>query len=86
MKTIALNKADLNTCVADAQQERIILTHNGAPVALVVGVSGLDREQIELGTSAKFWNLIRSRRKEKTLSRSELERAIKQKATKVRRR
>jgi hypothetical protein len=42
-------------------------------VALVIGVAGLDLEQIELGHSDAFWKLIRQRRKEKTLSRKELE-------------
>jgi hypothetical protein len=38
--------------------------------------ASVDREQFEIGTSPEFWNLMRSRRKEKTLSRAELERAV----------
>ncbi len=45
----------------------------GNPVALVVGVQGLDDEQIELGASDTFWGLISARRKEKTISRAALE-------------
>ena len=43
----------------------------------VVRRKGLDREQIELGSSDKFWKLIVKRRKQKTLSRAALEREIK---------
>ena len=54
----------------------MVITRKGKPVALVVGIEGLDREQIELGTSDKFWKLIVKRRKQKTLSREALERKI----------
>jgi hypothetical protein len=43
---------------------------------VIVGVSGLDQEQVELGMSAKFWTLIAERRKQKTISREELERRL----------
>jgi antitoxin (DNA-binding transcriptional repressor) of toxin-antitoxin stability system len=85
MKTVALDKTDLNACVADAQSQRVVITRDGSPVALVVGVAGLDREQIELGSSATFWKLIQARRKEKTLSRAELEGLIKRTRPKRRR-
>ena len=52
------------------------ITRKGKPVALVLGIEGLDREQIELGASDKFWKLILKRRKQKTLSREALERRI----------
>ena len=56
--------------------ERVVITRKGKPVALVVGIEGLDREQIELGASDKFWKLIVKRRKQKPLSREALERKI----------
>ena len=40
-------------------------------------VGELDREQIELGSSEKFWKLITKRRKERTVSRTALETMIK---------
>jgi len=43
------------------------------PVAIVVGIEGLDPEQVELGNSDEFWKLITERRGQKTMSRSELE-------------
>ena len=76
MKQMSVDKTDLASCVSQAQQGRVVITRKGKPVALVVGVEGLDREQIELGSSDKFWKLIVKRRKQKTLSRAALERTI----------
>ena len=76
MKVIGLQKANLEECVRDAQAERVVLTRTGKPVALLVGVKGLDLEQIELGQSDEFWRLIRERRRQKTISRKELEKRL----------
>ena len=43
-------------------------------------VEGLDREQLELGSSDSFWQLIESRRKEKTITRAALDRRLKRPA------
>lgn len=76
VKTIGLEEVDLEKCVRDAQTNRVVLTRKGKPVALLVGVQGLDLEQIELGHADEFWNLIRQRRKQKTMTRTELERRL----------
>ncbi len=76
MKTIGIEQTSLDACVRDAQQERVILTRGGAPVALIVGLEGLDAEQVDLGSSDAFWKLIAERRTQRTMSRDELERAI----------
>ena len=76
MKQIGLKTASLETCVSEAQRERIVITRNGKPVALMVGVEGLDPEQLQLGSSDKFWKLIAKRRAQKTLTRSRLERKL----------
>lgn len=76
MKQIVFEKADLESCVSQAQQERIVITRKGRPVALVVGVEGMDPEQLELGTSDKFWKLIARRRKQKAISRTKLEKRL----------
>jgi antitoxin (DNA-binding transcriptional repressor) of toxin-antitoxin stability system len=55
----------------------VLITKKGEPVALVVGLDGLDAEQVELGSSSKFWNLIRDRRKEPTISRNQLDAKLK---------
>jgi antitoxin (DNA-binding transcriptional repressor) of toxin-antitoxin stability system len=76
MKVISLEEVTLNTCVEDAQRERVVITRDGKPVALVIGVEGMDEEQVELGSSDKFWTLIAERRSQKTISRAELEEKI----------
>ena len=76
MKQIVLEKADLESCISQAQQERVVIVRNGRPVALVVGVEGMDPEQLELGSSDKFWKLIARRRKQKGISRAQLEKKL----------
>jgi prevent-host-death family protein len=76
MKTVGLEKTNLNVCVDEAQRERVVITRNGKPVALIVGVEGMDAEQLQLGSSDKFWRLIEQRRKQKTISRAELEKKL----------
>jgi antitoxin (DNA-binding transcriptional repressor) of toxin-antitoxin stability system len=76
MKTIGLEHATLDGCIKNARRERIVLTRRGKPVALLVGITGLDEEQLQLASSRKFWTLIEERRKQKTISRAELERRI----------
>jgi antitoxin (DNA-binding transcriptional repressor) of toxin-antitoxin stability system len=76
MKTIGLEETSFDQCIDFAQQERVLVTRDGKPVAVIVGVGGLDQEQLELAGSAKFWELIDQRRKQKTLSRADLERSI----------
>lgn len=73
MKTISLENASLDTCINDAQYERIVIMRNGKPTVLIVGVEGMDEEQLQLGSSDKFWAFIEERRKQKTISRAEME-------------
>jgi len=76
MIKIDLKQATLDTCVHDAQRERVIITRNGKPIALIIGVEGMDEEQLQLGSSDKFWRLIAERRGQKTMSRVQLEQSI----------
>jgi antitoxin (DNA-binding transcriptional repressor) of toxin-antitoxin stability system len=76
MKVVNLEKTSLEECIRSANQERVILTQKGKPVAIVIGVNGLDLEQIELGHSDEFWSLIRERRAQKTMSRADLEKKL----------
>ncbi len=73
MKTIDIQNTNLDACVTDAQSAPVVVTRGGNPVALVLGIQGLDEEQVQLGMSDKFWQLISARRKEKTLDRAALE-------------
>ena len=76
MKQVNVEQVDLESCVSQAQQESLVITRKGRPVALLVGVEGLDREQLELGGSDRFWRLIARRRKQKTMSRAQLEQRV----------
>jgi hypothetical protein len=44
MKTVRIYEADLKSCIQEAQQESIVITRNGKPVALPIGVEGMDLE------------------------------------------
>ncbi len=73
MTTISIEQATLETCLEKSQHERVILTRNGKPIALLVNVEGLDTEQIELGSSDNFWKMMAERRSQFTVSREQLE-------------
>jgi len=76
MKTVDIHETNLDACVLDAQSDRVVIMRGGNPVAIVMGVQGLDEEQIQLGASDEFWKLIAERRKEPTLDRSALEKKL----------
>jgi antitoxin (DNA-binding transcriptional repressor) of toxin-antitoxin stability system len=73
VKTIGIEQASLDVCVQDAQRERVVITRDGIPVALIVGLEGMDEEQRQLGSSDAFWKLIAERRRQGTVSRDTLE-------------
>ena len=73
MKILGLEQTTLDSCVAEAQRQRVVLTRDGKPVALLVGLEGLDTEQVGLGSSDAFWSLMAARRGQATLTRAELE-------------
>jgi antitoxin (DNA-binding transcriptional repressor) of toxin-antitoxin stability system len=77
MKTVPLEVANLDTCVREAQGERVVLTRGGQPVALIVGIEGLDEEQVALGASDKFWRMIAQRRGQASTDRATLEQSVK---------
>jgi hypothetical protein len=76
MKMVPMENATLDRCVAEAQQERVILTRNGDPIALVVGIAGMDEQQVCHGSCPDFWKLVEESRRQKTISREELERRL----------
>ncbi len=79
MKIVSEDKTNLEACLEDVQRESVVITRQGRPFALVVGVRGMDLEQIELGQSDRFWKLIEKRRTQKRNSRKELEKALESK-------
>lgn len=76
MTTIMLEQTTLADGVRIAQQERVMITSHGKPVALLIGIEGLDEEQWQLGSSETFWTWITNRRAQRTLSREQLERQL----------
>ena len=76
MKVIGLQDTNLDSCISEARQQRVVITRNGKPVALVVGVEGLDAEQVELGANPTFWELIARRRRQRAITRALLEQRI----------
>ena len=52
------------------------MTQNDKPVAIVIGVAGMDEEQLQLSTSDQFWKLIAKRRGQRIIDRAELERRV----------
>ena len=73
MKTLDVAHAGFESFLDAAKKERVVLTREGKPVALLIG---LDEEQQDLGSSEEFWSLITQRRRQPTISRAELERRL----------
>jgi antitoxin (DNA-binding transcriptional repressor) of toxin-antitoxin stability system len=76
MKSLEIEQTTFASCVKDAQSERVVLTREGKPIAMIIGLEGMDQEQLELGSSDAFWKMITARRKQKALTRAELNEAI----------
>jgi antitoxin (DNA-binding transcriptional repressor) of toxin-antitoxin stability system len=76
MKIVGIEDAKLETCIKDAQRQRVVITRKGKPVAMIVSVNGMDLEQLELSSSDKFWRLVRKWRKQKTYTREQLEKRL----------
>jgi hypothetical protein len=47
-----------------AQKRRVVITRNGVPFALIVGVENKDEEDLNLEFDPAFWRMIQERRKE----------------------
>ena len=66
MKTISDREAqgDLQQVLDSAQQERIVITRDGKPTAVILGLESYDAEDLQLAGSREFWRMIAQRRKE----------------------
>ena len=76
MKVLRVQDTNLEDCIRQARRGQVLLTRRGKPVAVLIDVRGLDQEQAELGVSDAFWALIRERRKQRTVSRAELDKRL----------
>jgi prevent-host-death family protein len=78
MKTIPVRDLQkrIKECVDQAQLDRVVITRHGKPAAVLVGVEGEEWEDVVLQTDPAFCKLIRSRRKQPTLSLDELKKRL----------
>ncbi len=58
---------DLQGFMEAAQKERILVTRDGKPLALVVGLQNYDDEDWGYMTSRAFWEMIQERRRMPTV-------------------
>src|SRR5438874_9473682 len=76
MKTIPAGK-NIEGVLGSAQKERIMLTRDGKPSAILIGIESLDDEDLELAQSEDFWRLIEERRRGRSISLSQLKSRLK---------
>ena len=76
VKIVNIQDADLRDCVKEAQRDGAVITRNGKPIVVLVGVKGMDLEQVELSYSDKFWKLMKKARGQKTITRQELDKRL----------
>ena len=64
MKTISVRDLQkrIRSVMETAQRDQVVITRNGQPVAVVVGVEGADWETLAVETSRSFWKEIALRR------------------------
>jgi hypothetical protein len=55
-----------------AQADRLVITFNGRPSAVVFGIENLDAEDWDLQLSDEFWRMIEERRSEPTVPWAEV--------------
>lgn len=68
MKVLAMReaKAGLSAALDEAQHERVLITRNGKPSAIVIGVEGREFEDVMLMSNPKFWEMIEASRRDPT--------------------
>ncbi|MBI3609210.1 MAG: type II toxin-antitoxin system Phd/YefM family antitoxin [Nitrospirae bacterium] len=78
MKTVTIRdlQKKLKESVDAAQSDRVVITRQGKPAAVLVGVEGADWETVVLETNAAFWRLIEKRRRQPTVSLTEMRKRL----------
>lgn len=56
--------------------QRVLITRHGKPLMVVVGVAGRSLEEVLLCWDPRFWKMIDSRRRERTVSARDAERML----------
>jgi prevent-host-death family protein len=78
MKQLTLEQLSeqLQDYVRSTQGEQILITDNGKPIALLLGLENTNLEQLNLQLSAQFWEMISNRRKRPTVPLSVVEKQL----------
>ncbi|MCK6479016.1 MAG: type II toxin-antitoxin system Phd/YefM family antitoxin [Planctomycetaceae bacterium] len=68
MKTVSVRdlQKSLRRRVDESQKERVVVTRRGHPAAVLIGVEGLDWEQVLLQMDDSFWRMLQRRRRQRT--------------------
>ncbi len=74
MKTVTARdlQKKVKECMDISQEDQVVITRHGRPAAVLVGVEGRDWEDLVLQTSPDFWKIIEDRRKQRTVSLTDL--------------
>jgi hypothetical protein len=64
---------ELPSMLDAAQQERILVTRDGQPIAVVVGIEFKDDEDLRLEADSEFWAMIEERRSRPTVRLKDVE-------------
>jgi len=66
MRVLAMRdaKAGLSATLDEAQHDRVLITRNGKPSAIVIGVEGREFEDVLLMANPKFWQMIEASRRD----------------------
>jgi len=65
MKVMGIREArsTFGDCLDEAQRRRILITRNGRPAALLIGVEGEELEDVFTQSDPAFWRMIEERRR-----------------------
>jgi prevent-host-death family protein len=74
--TLEQFEQDVPALLEAAQRERILVTQNGKPWAVVVGIAYKDEEDFRLEASPEFWRMIQERRRQPTVPLAEVEKEL----------
>jgi len=75
MKQLTLTELSeqLQDYIRSIKDENLLITDQGKPIALLLGIENTDPEQLNLELSAQFWQMISERRKRPTVPLSLVE-------------
>ncbi|MCY2993516.1 MAG: type II toxin-antitoxin system Phd/YefM family antitoxin [Planctomycetota bacterium] len=74
MKSVSDQDAQANfqDVLASAQNERVVITRQGKPSAVVLGLESCDEADLRLAVSPEFWTMIQLRRQGNSIPLAEL--------------